>query len=255
MLIDTHAHLLDARFDPDREIAVQRVEKAGVKFLIEVGCERDDWDGAADFAGRHENIWCVLGIHPQNAKDAREEDFTALEGRLAGKKIVGIGETGLDYHHKDSEPDIQEKIFIRHIQLAEKSGKPLVIHCREAYPELMSILAPRFNGQKLAGVVHCFSGGVDDALKLVSMGFMLGIDGPVTYPSAAMLKNVVREIPLDKLVLETDSPYLPPQIFRGARNEPSYTVHVAQEIARIKNVSFETVSEVTTQNAKRLFSL
>jgi TatD DNase family protein len=255
MLIDTHAHLLDTRFDLDRENAIQRADGAGVKFLIEIGCERNQWHGAAEFASKHENIWCVLGIHPQNARDALDEDFKTLESKLSGNKIVGIGETGLDYHYKTTAPEIQEKAFIRHIQLAKKSGKPLVIHCRDAYPELMGILSVRYNGQKLAGVVHCFSGTPEDAVKLVSMGFMLGIDGPVTYPSAARLKNVVKDIPLEKLVIETDSPYLPPQNFRGKRNEPAYAAYVAEEISKIKNVSLETVSEVTTLNAKRLFSI
>jgi TatD DNase family protein len=255
MLIDTHAHLLDARFDEDRENAVLRAGEAGVKLLIEVGCERGDWAGAVEFAEGHDNIWCVLGIHPQNAGEARGEDFTALEGLLASKKIVGIGETGLDFHYRETAPEIQERIFISHMELAEKTGKPLVIHCREAYPELMRLLAPRYSGQKLAGVVHCFSGTPGDAEKLAKMGFMIGIDGPVTYPSATQLKDVVRALPLEHMVIETDSPYLPPQVFRGKRNEPAYAAYVAEEVARIKQLAPGEVAEKTTENAKRLFSI
>lgn len=255
-MIDTHAHILDERFDDDRDAALTRARAAGVDVIIEVGCAPDQWQKALDFAGRHPGIACLLGIHPQDAAAADEAALNTLEQLCARNAVAGIGETGLDYHFETAPRARQQESFLRHIAIARKLSKPLCIHCREAYPDMLAILARECSRPgTLTGVVHCFSGSLAEARSLTDMGFLLGIDGPVTYPSAKTLKEAVAAMPLASLILETDCPYLPPQEYRGQRNEPAYLPLIAREVARLKNISPETVESVTTATARRLFRL
>ena len=249
MLIDTHAHLADKRFDADRKQAIERAKAAGVLKIIEIACEPHCWQKTIDLAEQNDGIYCAVGLHPQDAKLCTADVFSELERFAALPRVVAIGETGFDYHYENSPRDQQREVFIKHINLSFKTGKPLSIHCRDAYPDLFEVL----NNMKCRGVIHCFSGSVKQAEKLVEMGFYLGIDGPATYPKSEELKKVVEAIPLDKLLLETDSPYLAPQQYRGKRNEPSYIQFIAQEIAKIKQIKFEEVAETTSRNADILF--
>ena len=256
MFIDTHCHITDSRFDGDRDKVISHSREKGVNTLIEVGCNPADWKKAIDLTAENQNIFCVLGIHPQDAKTASEIFFNELEDFLKLPKVVGIGETGLDYYYENSPREIQKNVFTTHMELYARTGKPVVIHCRNAYDDLIKILEAEKNAsQGYRGVIHCFSGSLPEAVRLAELGFFLGIDGPVTYPKAKDLREVVEKMPLDKLLLETDSPYLPPQPFRGERNEPSYLPLIAEEIARVKNISKEMVGEITGSNAKRLFSI
>lgn len=255
MLIDSHAHLLDPRFDADREGVLTNAVSNGVCAVIESGCEENEWGKALEFARGHDKVFCALGIHPQEAGKVSEGTFITLEKLLAGPKVVAVGETGLDYYHKYAGVEQQKDVFLKHVELAVKTGKPLVIHCRDAYADLMPLLEQNSGRLAKPGLIHCFSGTPEQAGRLVELGFLLGIDGPVTYPAARNLKETVREIALEKLVLETDCPYLPPQAYRGKRNEPAYLKYIAEEIAMIKQVALETVEETTTLNAKELFSL
>lgn len=252
MYIDTHAHLLDPRFDVDRDAVIGRAAELGVGSIIEIGCDPDGWQTVLAFCERR-GARCVLGIHPQDAQRSSDDLLTALEDLARRPDVVGIGETGLDYHFENSPRAVQKDVFEKTLDIAQRAGKPVVIHCREAYPDLLALLAARRTLPR--GVVHCFSGTPEEALRLVDRGFLLGIDGPVTYPKNAALKAVVRQVPLEKIVLETDSPYLPPQEHRGERNEPSYLPRIAAEVAALKDVPVEEVARVTSAAAAALFGL
>ena len=251
MLIDTHAHLTDERFDQDRTEVIKRAKTAGVSKIIEIACEPQYWQKALDLAAENDGIYCALGIHPQDARLCEPNVLEDLErfARLPG--TVAIGETGLDYYHENSPRQKQREVFIKHIELSLKIDKPIIIHCREAYPDLMDIL----KGMKFRGVVHCFSGSTKDAEKLIEMGFYIGIDGPVTYPRAEELRKTAEALPPERILIETDSPYLPPQLFRGKRNEPSYILCIAEEISKIKSIEFKALLEIINHNTQLLFRL
>ena len=256
MFIDTHAHLLDERFDKDRMDAVKRASGAGVGIIIETGCVQASWLKTLEFTEKNENIYCALGIHPQNAKTATDKNFSDLEKLAQNIKCVAIGETGLDYHYEYSPREIQKEVFIKHLNTARKCSKPITIHCRDAYKDLIEIIKKEFiaNGP-VKGVIHCFSGTSAEAAALIELGLLLGIDGPVTYPSAGELRSVVEHVPLDSVLLETDSPYLPPQKYRGQRNEPAFIPLIAEQIAQIRKLDCNIVEKTTTTNAAALFGL
>lgn len=252
MYIDTHSHLSDPKFDIDRDLVIKRAKENDVTGIIEIGCEPGLWKTAYGISELNPGIYCALAIHPHEARMATPALFKTLEELLQLPKMVAVGETGLDYYYDHSPREIQKTVLKLHVELALKLSKPLIIHCRDAYGELATILGT-YKG--LNGVIHCFSGNTSEAKELIEMGFLIGIDGPVTYPKANVLRSVVKDISLDKMLLETDSPYLPPQDHRGNRNEPSYLPHIAQEIANIKNIGIDTVAETTTNNAVMLFKL
>ncbi|MFC1501415.1 TatD family hydrolase [Elusimicrobiota bacterium] len=252
MYIDTHCHLLDNKFNDDLNDVIKRAEEFNVRKFIEIGCEPDDWNKTLDFVNANPDFYGVIGIHPQEAKLSNIEKLNILKDLLKQEKIKAVGETGLDYYYENSPRETQEKVFIDHLKLAQKINKPVVIHCRDAYNDLINILG-EFG--RIPGVIHCFSGSVDEGKNLVNMGFLLGIDGPVTYPKASSLRETVEAVPIEKIILETDSPYLPPQEYRGQRNEPCYLPIIAEEIANIKNISIEDVEKITTENAVKLFKL
>lgn len=251
MLIDTHAHLTDHRFDTDRQAVIIRAKAAGVAKIIEIACEPAYWDKALQLAEDNRDIYCALGLHPQEAKLWNEELSGRLEELSRNSKVCAIGETGLDYYHENSPRNIQKAVFIEQIKLAEITGKPVSIHCRDAYPDLLAIL----KSHSCCGVIHCFSGNLAQAAELVAMGFYLGIDGPVTYPKSETLKAVVKATSLDRLMLETDCPYLPPQAYRGKRNEPAYAVLIAEEISKLKDIPLDSITETCLNNSLALFKL
>jgi len=251
MLIDTHAHLTDQSFDADRAEVIARAKTAGISRMIEIACEPRYWRKALDLAAVNDGIACALGIHPQEAKLCTEAVFKELEQLIKHPSVCAVGETGFDYHYENSPRDQQREVFEKHIGLSLSSGKPLVMHCREAYPDMLEVL----KAHKCHGVVHCFSGSLKDCEALLSMGFYLGIDGPVTYPKAGALREAVKIIPLERILIETDSPYLPPQAYRGKRNEPAYARFISEEIAKIKLTTTERVMTATSLNAAGLFGL
>lgn len=255
MFIDTHCHILDSSFNKDRETIISNSLNKNVKKLIEIGCEVQDWQSVISFAEQKNNVFCAIGLHPHDAKLISKENLLKLEELCGSKKVVGIGETGLDYYYENSPRNLQKDSFIEHLKISYKLRKPVIIHCRNAYTDLINILKSEHkNCNFFSGVVHCFSGNLQEAKEIISLGFYLGIDGPVTYPNARLLRSIVQEMPLEKILLETDSPYLPPQIYRGKRNEPSHLVFIAEEIAKIKKVGIGVVAKATTDNANRLFS-
>jgi len=246
-MIETHCHLCDSSYDADRDAAIARAFSSGVTKIIEIAETPAVWEKAFELTRKYDNIYCALGVHPNDA-----DKFTGFPDLLTEKKVVAIGECGLDYHWKDVERKIQIDVFEKHISKALELKKPVSVHCREAAEDVFSVIS---GCPGLTGVIHCFSSSYEFAEKFMSLGFYLGIDGPVTFPSAKNLKEVVKTIPLEKILLETDSPYLTPQIFRGKRNEPSYLQYITSAIAEIKQIPSADVSKITTQNAHKLFRL
>lgn len=253
MYIDSHCHLGDERFDADRAAALERARAAGVELFLEVGCAPENWDAALKLADEIPDVRCIIGLHPQEAKLMTPALFEQVSALCAQPVVVGIGETGLDYHYETSPRETQKAVFLQHIDLARSLNKPLSIHCREAYPDLFSLLAAHPGPWR--GVIHCFSGTPDDAERLVAMGFHIGIDGPVSYPTAKSLRETVARIPLERILLETDCPYLPPQEFRGKRNEPAYLGLIAQAVANARGITIDEVAAAATRATRELFSL
>lgn len=256
MFIDTHAHLTDSKFDADRRETIARARAAGIGHIIEIGCECDEWEAALRLAAENPDVSCALGIHPQAAASADAAALARLETLAQNSRVVGIGETGLDYHYEKAPREVQKEVFKLQIGIARRRGKPLVIHCREAYADFMPIVDEFFPApSERPGVIHCFSGTPAEALKLADLGFCIGIDGPVTYPSSRALRETVVLLPARSLLLETDCPYLAPQARRGTRNEPAYVPMIAEEVARARQIPLEELARITGENARALFQL
>ncbi|MDR2437302.1 MAG: TatD family hydrolase [Endomicrobium sp.] len=254
MIIDTHAHLSDEKFSADRIAVIKRAFNAGLEKIIEISCQPQYWDKALELS-KQDNIFVTFGIHPIDVAKVSSQDYKKLEILIQEKKCVAVGEIGLDYHYNSSKENItlQKESFARQLDFASKYNKPITIHSRDATEDMLSFLKSYKNVPK--GVIHCFSGTSNQAKDFVSLGFLLGIDGPVTYKKSENLKQTVLDIGLINLLVETDCPYLAPQKYRGQRNEPSYIVETLKEIAAIKNIPFEEAAKITTQNAINLFNL
>jgi TatD DNase family protein len=254
MIIDTHTHISNLRFDSDRKIVIQKAFDCGIEKLFEIACEVRYWNRAKELS-KQDNIFLSFGVHPIETPKATREDYYKLQALIQDKKCIAVGEIGLDYHY-DSSPqnaNIQKESFLKQIDIAAKHNKAVIIHCRDAYDEMIDFFKKYKNVPK--GVIHCFSGTPKQAKMFIEMGFLLGIDGPVTYKKSDNLKQVVFETDLNKLLVETDCPYLAPQKYRGQRNEPSHIVETLKEIAAIKNILIDDVVQTTTQNALKLFSI
>src|SRR5579862_243565 len=250
MLVDSHAHLDNEAFAGDLPAVLERARAAGVERIVTIGTDLESSRRARALAEAHPQVWFSPGIHPHDAD--RPGDVDAL-GELAGHpRAVAVGETGLDFVKNYSSVPNQKDLFVRHLEIARELDKPVTIHCREAHAALYPILRAH---APLRGVIHCFSGTFADAERYLGLNFYLSIAGPVTYPSAKELRETVQRIPLDNLLVETDCPFLPPQKFRGQRNESSYVRYAAEEIAAIQGVSLEEVMAATSRNARNLFGM
>ena len=250
MLVDTHAHLDNEAFASDLPAVLQRAREAGVGGFVTIGTDLESSRRARALAEAHPDIWFSPGIHPHDAD--KPVDTAALRALAAHPRAVAVGETGLDTVKNYSSLPNQKELFVRHLEIALDLDKPITIHCREAHAELYPILRAH---APLRGVIHCFSGGWEDAERYLGLNFYLSIAAPVTYPSAKGLKETVQRIPLDRLLVETDCPFLPPQKYRGQRNEPSYVRHAAEEIAVLQGLGVQEVMDTTTRNARNLFGL
>jgi TatD DNase family protein len=253
MLVDTHAHLDSARFNEDREDVISRSLAAGVHAIITVGVDLDSSRKAVALAEHSPYVYAAVGVHPHEAARVGQDDLAELARLSEYQAVVAIGEIGLDFYRNLSPADRQKEILVAQLQLASQMDKPVIIHDREAHPETMSIL--RDEAQGLRGVLHCFSGDLDMAIQAAQMGFYISLAGPVTFHNARRLQQLVRELPLHCVLIETDCPYLAPHPHRGRRNEPAYVRLVADEIAALKELPFERVAEITTANASQLFKL
>ncbi|MFJ7978589.1 TatD family hydrolase [Peribacillus sp. JNUCC 23] len=254
MLFDTHVHLNDKQFEEDLEEVIQRTKEAGVSNVVVVGFDRPTITRAMELVDGYDFIYAAVGWHPVDAIDMTDEDLNWIEELAAHPKVVAIGEMGLDYHWDKSPKEIQKDVFRKQIKLAKKVKLPIIIHNREATADIIEILKEE-NAHEVGGIMHCFSGSAEIAKECVEMNFYISLGGPVTFKNAKKPKEVAAEIPLDRLLIETDCPYLAPHPFRGKRNEPAYVKLVAEQIAEIKEITYEEVAEATTRNAKKLFGI
>ncbi len=256
MLIDTHAHLMFHEFDENFEDVLSKAKEAGVIKIINIGCDVKSSEDAVLLSQKYENLYATLGIHPYDAVLATNDLMEEWKKLISeNKKIVGIGECGLDYCKAEVPKDVQKNAFRLQIDLAKSVNVPLVVHCRDAYEDCLEILDEKFSfdGKYVGIVFHCYSGTLDFAKKLWDRGIITSFTGIVTYPSAKEMQEVAKNAPMDMFMVETDSPYLAPQKFRGKMNQPAYVAETAMKIAEIKDISYEEVCEKSTENAKRFF--
>lgn len=246
MLVDSHAHLDDPAFDADRDAVIARARQNDVARIVTVGTDRASCEKACAIAQANDGVFAALGYHPHEADRVATDSLSALRALAASPKVVAIGETGLDYAKKYASIENQKAVFRRHLALARELDRPVVIHCRDAHADTRAILREM---EVRRGVIHCFSGNQQDAREYLAMGFYLSIAGPVTFANAEKLRETVRAIPLDRMLVETDCPLLTPAPHRGKRNEPSYVLYTAAAVARAHGTAPERVAEITSRNA------
>ena len=251
-LIDTHAHLDFPQFSDDKEKVIERAKDAGLKYIINVGADLASSRRALELSQEYEDIYATVGVHPHDATDLDQNSLDVMKDLSKADKVVAVGETGLDFHYDNSPRDKQKEAFQQQINLAQEIDLPLVIHSREADQETMKIIK---ENQIDNGIWHCFASNKEMAEQALEMGLYIAFGGILTFNNAKNLQNLIKDLPLDKLLLETDSPFLTPDPYRGKRNEPAYVKYVAQKIADIKQVSLEKVAEITTKNAETVYGL
>ncbi|MDF2037330.1 TatD family hydrolase [Cytobacillus oceanisediminis] len=254
MFFDTHAHLNAEQYNEDLQEVIDRAQNEGISNIVVVGFDRPTIEKAMELTEKYDFIYASVGWHPVDAIDMTEDDLQWIEELSSHPKVVALGEMGLDYYWDKSPKDIQQEVFRKQIRLAKKVKLPIVIHNREATADIVEILKEEGAGE-VGGIMHCFSGSPEIAKECVDMNFFISLGGPVTFKNAKKPKEVADVIPLEKLLIETDCPYLTPHPFRGKRNEPSYVKFVAEQIAEIKGLSVEEVAQATTENAKKLFGI
>jgi len=255
LLFDTHAHLNDAKFDGDREQVIDRARNEfGVKYIVNVGYNRETIRTSLQLAETYDFVYSSVGWHPHDAIDCTDEDLAWIRSLIEHPKVVALGEMGLDYYWDHSPRDVQAEVFRKQIAIAKETGLPIIIHDRDAHEDVVRILKEE-NAQEVGGVMHCFGGDLKIMEECLNMNFMIGLGGPVTFKNAKLPKEIAAHVPLDRLVVETDCPYLAPHPYRGKRNETGYVRFVAETIAQIRGLSLEELSEITMRNAMRLFRL
>jgi TatD DNase family protein len=254
ILFDTHAHLNDTGYNNDRDEMIQRARQAGVVHIVNVGFNLASSRESLKLADRYDLIYAAVGIHPHDAAEAGPGYLEELEKMAAHPRVVAIGEIGLDYYRDLSPRPVQRKVFTEQMALAKKLQKPIIIHDRDAHGELMDILRKERLGPA-GGVMHCYSGSREMARECLAMGFYISIAGPVTFSNAARLKEVAAGIPPDRLLIETDAPYLTPVPYRGKRNEPAHVLYTAQEVARLRGMETEDLAKMCTGNGRKLFRI
>jgi TatD DNase family protein len=248
--VDSHCHLDDARFDADRKEVIERAHRAGVRYLLTVsgGNGADDLASGIPIAARYDWIYTTAGIHPHEAKGAGEKHFGMLREAAGEEKVVAIGEIGLDYFYDHSPRDVQKQVLIEQLQIAREVKLPVIIHCRDAWDDLREIIARHWAGSGQRGILHCFTGTREQAFKFLDWGFMISFAGNVTFKKAEDLRDVAREVPLDALLTETDSPYLAPVPNRGKRNEPVFVIDVVRKLAELRGMSLEEMGTLAGRN-------
>jgi TatD DNase family protein len=253
-LFDTHAHLHFPEFDADRPAVLERARLAGVTRMLTIGTEVPTSRAAIALAAAEPDVWAAVGVHPHDAGEADEAALAEIERLAAGARVVAVGEIGLDFFRNLSPRDAQERVFRHLIGAARRAGKPVVVHCRDAHAEVLAILGEE-RVEEVGGIMHCFSGDVAIARRCLDLGLLVSLAGPVTYPNARALPDVARYVPADRLVIETDCPFLPPQGYRGKRNEPAYLALTAARVAELRGEPLEDFARCASDNARRLFRL
>lgn len=254
MLFDTHVHLNADQYKEDLEEVVKRAFEAGVSYMVVVGFNRETIPLALEIAETYERIYAAIGWHPVDAIDCKDADLEWIKDLSSHPKVVAIGEMGLDYHWDKSPKDVQKQVFRRQIALAKELSMPIIIHNREATEDVLQILEEEGAGE-VGGIMHCYSDSPDYVERILALDFHLSLGGPVTFKNAKFPKEVAKIVPLNRLLLETDAPYLAPHPHRGKRNEPALMTLVAEEIATLRGVSYETLAKETTKNAKKLYGI
>ena len=254
MLVDSHCHLNMDQFKNNLDEVINRARKAKIECMQTICTKLEDLAGLLEITDKYDDIYCSVGVHPHDVENA--EPITAekiIELAKSHKKIIGIGETGLDYYYEHSKRDIQQHSFLCHIKAAQETGKPLIVHSRSADDDTLELLKREMKHKKYKGLIHCFSSTKKLALGALDIGLYISIAGIITFNNAAELREAVADIPLDRMLIETDSPYLAPIPNRGKTNEPAFVEFIARKIAEVKGISFEEVAKATTENFYKLF--
>ena len=251
MLVDSHCHLDFPDFAAERDAIIERAHAAGIGTMLTISTRLDQFPAVRAIAETHSDIWCSVGAHPHEAADHESATAAELAALAAHQRVVGIGETGLDFHYNLSPPDVQERVFRAHIAASRETGLPLIIHAREADDEVAAILREE---RPPPGVMHCFSSGRALAEAALELGFYISLSGIVTFRNADDLRAIARDVPLDRLLVETDAPFLAPVPYRGRRNEPAFVATTAAAVAALKGIEPAELAAITTDNFFRLFA-
>lgn len=252
MIFETHAHYDDPAFDRDRDRLITLLKDEGVAPIVNIGASIETTKSTIELAHRYDHVYAAIGVHPSDCGELTEKDIEWLLDLSSDEKVVAIGEIGLDYHYDEPDREIQKKWFKRQLELAEDTSLPIVVHSRDAAQDTFDIIR-EFRG--LRGVIHCFSYSVEFAREYVKMGYYIGVGGVVTFKNGRKLHEVVKEIPLESIVVETDAPYLSPEPYRGRRNSSAFIPYIIERIADLKNVSYETVESAVYENAADLYKV
>jgi TatD DNase family protein len=256
-LIDSHAHVDFPQFAEDREAMLERARAAGVNTILAIGTGPgpEKLDAAIPIAEEHAWIYTTVGIHPHEAKEVTRAHLETLARLARHPKVIAWGEVGLDYFYDHSPRVIQQRVFREQMELAHAAKLPIIIHCRDAWSDCLNILEESWKPTGLGGILHCFTSTFEDARRGLNMGFMISFTGNLTYPKAQNIRDVAKDLPLENILIETDSPYLAPQAFRGKRNEPAYVAEVAKALANVRNLGTEEAAAMTAGNFRRFFQL
>lgn len=258
MFIDSHAHIDGHEFDADRDDVIQRAHSTGVSLILNVGTgdpHSDNFERAVELGKQHESIYTAIGTHPHDARFYDDDAEEKIKRLINNHHVIAWGEIGLDFHYDNSPRDVQVDVFKRQLRAAREVDLPIVIHTREAEAETIDILRSEYNDAPRRGVFHCFSGSMDLAQRALELGFMISFSGIVTFKKAEELREIAKQVPLDRLLIETDCPYLTPIPHRGKRNEPAYVVEVARCLAGLHGIDVEEIGRVTSDNFRRFFGL
>ena len=253
MFIDSHAHIQLDRFDSDRSVVIERAKNSQVSIILVVGFDISTSHLAVELADRYDHIYATVGLHPHDAKRFTPQTLMEIALLAEHPKVVALGEMGLDYHRNLSPKSVQKRVFEEQLDLATQLDLPIVVHNRNAFDDILSILEN--HSQLTGGVLHCFSENTKSMDRVIDVGFHIGIGGPVTYKKSQDLKQVVKVMPADSFLIETDCPWLAPQLRRGKRNEPAYITEIATKIAELRKVTIESVGQTSSQNFRKLFSI
>lgn len=254
MLIDSHAHLDDKRFNRDRDMIIKNLNSNGIESVVNIGADLKTSKASVELADKYENIYAVVGVHPHSATEINKAALERLRELAKNEKVLAIGEIGLDFHYDRSPRDVQRSAFRAQIDLAKELNLPIVIHSREADGETFDIIKESMDGN-LKVLLHCYSGSAELAQEYIKLGCYISLAGPVTFNNARVPKEVAKVVALDRLLVETDSPYLTPTPYRGKRNEPMFVKYVAKEIAELKGIDIEELSKATLENTKRFYNM
>lgn len=253
-LVDSHAHLDFHDFDRDRDEVLKRAQSCGLKLIINIGCDLQSSQKSIQIAEKYSIVYAAIGIHPHDAAKVSPDYLQILQEMAAHPRVVAIGEIGLDFYRNRSPRPLQKEVFRRQLQLAREVNLPVILHDRDAHDEVMAILEEEGLPEP-GGVMHCFSGDLTLARKAIKMGFYISIAGPVTYPKNIKLCQVAAAVPADRLLIETDAPFLTPNPFRGKRNEPAYVTYTAEKVAALRGTTGERIGSLCLENTRRLFSI